>query len=181
MTPRDRTHSPVLPPDHDPSAPTANAVVLSEQIGADEPSLPTLVEAPPVKTRAPSKTDRDVAELIKLGEAQCTQAEAAAILQLTPDDFSPGSKPGIRRRRALQKGRSRGLSALRAAQLELAKTSAPMAIFLGRVYLGQSERREADCGEPNEVAEVAQAVRDRLAALVVDASRYRAAQRDREL
>jgi len=111
---------------------------------------------------------KEKADIEALGEALCSEAEVVDLLELPPDTLDRPS-----RRSAFNKGRRRGLAALRRAQLKLAETNASVAIFLGRVYLGQAERREGDPRESNEIAEVAQNVRDRLRALVVEANRNR--------
>jgi hypothetical protein len=142
----------------------------------------TTVTPPPVVRSAKSlarsannkrKQDEEAAKLEKLGAAQYAEDELAEALGVKPEALAKRMTGRKRARLAYEKGRAAGVMALRSAQLKLAETSAPMAIFLGRVYLGQSERQEVDPGESNEIREVAQSVRDRIAALVAEANRNR--------
>ncbi len=120
-------------------------------------------------------SDEELVALAELGAAQCTEAEAAGALGLTIESLSDRLNRRTKAHVAFEKGRNAGLKALRQAQLKLAETNASVAIFLGRVYLGQSDRREVDPRESNEIAEVAQNVRERLRALVAEANRNRGA------
>jgi hypothetical protein len=63
-------------------------------------------------------------------------------------------------------GRTRGLEALRRAQFKLAETNATMAIFLGKTYLGQGERRESEQSGADDFSQASQRVRDKIAALL---------------
>jgi hypothetical protein len=108
--------------------------------------------------------------LAYLGETQCTSDEIARAFGVTPAAFDTWMDTSDRCRGALEHGRSRGRAALRSAQLRLAQTNASMAIFLGRLYLGQSERREGDTVDPAEAAQTAERVREKLAALFAQAS-----------
>ena len=144
MTPRDRTHK---------AGPPAALKLVPE------------LSRPASGRRSAKQID---AEIELYAAALCTEAEI-----IDAADLPAGVFDAINRRRALDKGRNKGLAALRAAQLKLAETSAPMAIFLGRVYLGQSDRGETDPRASNEIAEVAQNVRERLRALVAEANQRR--------
>ena len=158
MTPRDRTHdagSPATP--KRPSRPNAVGAALLTVVPQAAPAKKVKVFVAELDTKI-----RDLAAKL------CTEAEIIEALELRSDVFEKDN-----RRFAFEKGRSLGMAALRGAQLNLAETSAPMAIFLGRVYLGQSERREVDPSGSNEIAEVAQNVRERLAALVAEANQRR--------
>ena len=150
----------------DPIAPQTRATEIESRGRAD-------VAAPPgAKKRT---IDHDI--LKELGAAQCTLAEAAAALKISEDALAKAMTPRSKARLAFEEGRAAGLAGLRRAQLKLAETNASVAIHLGRVYLGQTERRGGDTSGSNavatEVATVAQHVRERLAALVFEANRLR--------
>ena len=119
------------------------------------------------------KLDAECVRLEELGAAQFCEDELADALGVDAVALAKRMSGRKKGRLAYEKGRADGLVSLRNAQLKLAETSAPMAIFLGRFYLDQSERREVEPRESNEIAEVAQSVRDRLAALVAEANRNR--------
>ena len=107
-------------------------------------------------------------QLADLGEAQCTADEIASVFGVTPEAFEAWMQKSDRCRLALEHGRNQGRAVLRRAQLRLAQTNASMAIFLGRLYLAQSER-EADSVDPVEAAQTAERVREKLAALFAQA------------
>jgi hypothetical protein len=71
---------------------------------------------------------------------------------------------------AFEAGKLRGLETLRRAQFKLAETNATMAIFLGKTYLGQNDRRGQDQGDAFDFSHAAQSLRDRLAAVGLDPS-----------
>jgi hypothetical protein len=146
-----------------------------------DPARPPTAEPETVPPAPPGGAGRagankkkiDLARLRELGAAQCTEAEAAAALRISLDTLTRKMTGRTDARIAFEEGRGAGLAGLRRAQLKLAETNASVAIFLGRVYLGQNERRGGDSSESNEVATVAQHVRERLAALVFEANRLR--------
>jgi len=113
------------------------------------------------RRRAPAELvvdDARRARLIELGRSQCTEAEAASALGFGVEALTGNAKAV----EALNQGRAEGLEALRRAQLKLAETSAPLAMFLGRNYLDQSDRRET---EPSGAKEVPDAVQRLVAKL----------------
>jgi hypothetical protein len=134
-----------------------------------EPDGLTKATSGRVKGRMNEKLET-LKQLAALGEAQCTSDEIAQVFGVTPEAFEAWMDGSDRCRWALEHGRSQGRAALRRAQLHLAQTNAAMAIFLGRLYLGQGERREGDTVDPAEAAQTAERVREKLAALFAQAS-----------
>jgi hypothetical protein len=114
--------------------------------------------------------------LANLGALQCSQHEVALIMGVTEADLARFLASKSKAREAFDKGLGAGLEALRRAQFKLAETSVSMAIFLGKTYLGQSDRRELDQSAAIEVSNAAERVRAKLAALIA----HRRAEQDRE-
>lgn len=113
--------------------------------------------------------------LAELGALQCPPSEVALVMGVTEDDLADFFDRKRDARAAYDRGRGVGLHALRRAQFKLAETSVSMAVFLGRTYLGQSDRRELEQSAAIEVSNAAERVRTRLAALIAD----RRSERDR--
>jgi hypothetical protein len=84
------------------------------------------------------KADIDIDEFEKLAALQCTQQEIAAFFRVC-------RKTIVRRlkepeyRMAFERGQAAGLISLRRKQFQQAESSASMAIFLGKQYLGQRD------------------------------------------
>lgn len=110
------------------------------------------------------------ADLRRLGALQCTPEEAASILETEVERFQALLTRSAKARMAFDSGRARGLEALRRAQFKLAETNATMAIFLGKTYLGQSDRRELERSDAIDFIQVRQRVRAKLAALIAEAA-----------
>jgi hypothetical protein len=151
-----------------PKRPQASKGAAPQLTVVPQSSAPKAAEG-----KLPENSEEELAALTELGAAQCTEAEAAGALGLSTESLSDRLSRRTKAHVAFEKGRSAGLKALRQAQLKLAETNASVAIFLGRVYLGQSDRREIEPRESNEIGEVAQNVRERLRALVAEANRNR--------
>jgi hypothetical protein len=85
------------------------------------------------------KIDRDNFE--KLCEMQCTLVEIANFFDCTPDSINKWCKKTYHRtfQRVYDAKRTSGLASLRRNQFRLSETNAPMAIFLGKQYLGQRD------------------------------------------
>jgi hypothetical protein len=80
-------------------------------------------------------------ELRGLGQIGCTVKEAAAFFRVAVSTFVAFlNEPGVRG--AFEEGQGNFRISLRRAQWRLAEKSATMAIFLGKNYLGQSDRGE---------------------------------------
>ena len=109
-----------------------------------------------------------LADLERLGAAQCGEDELMR--------FFSASKTRLMKlmrqpnaRRTYETAKARGLLALREAQLKMAATSVPMAVLLGKTYLGQNERREDDDQASNTAAGAGERLRAKLAAIVAAA------------
>lgn len=76
---------------------------------------------------------------------QCTQEEICAFLGVTDKTLSNWCKKtyGLRFSEVFKQKREMGKMSLRRKQWKLADTSASMAIFLGKNYLGQTDQVEA--------------------------------------
>ena len=125
--------------------------------------------AKPRVRSSPSRLKRDAAtfaELEELGEIQCTHAEVAAIFGASDSCLAQYFRNYADGRRAYEAGKARGSANLRRAQLKLAQSNASMAIILGKAYLGQAERREADESGAFDVEAAAERVRRKLAAII---------------
>ena len=100
------------------------------------------------------KIDLEVVE--GLGKIQCTYAECATVLKVKEDtlkhrdDFLNSYKEGS----------NNGLISLRRLQFKHAETYAPMAMFLGKVYLGQKEQEAPNQNMDEYFKEIARAIRD---------------------
>ena len=108
-----------------------------------------------------------LADLARLGELQCTPDEVALIFGVSEPKMIRFLKT-LKAGKAFAAGRGRGLEAQRRAQFKLAETNAAMAIFLGKNYLGQADRRELEQSAPTDFAQAGQRVRDKLAALAAE-------------
>lgn len=99
------------------------------------------------------------------GAALCTPEEIAAVLgnELKQLQKLLETRNG---RLAYHKGRARALVALRKAQLAMAKKSVPMAMQLGKVYLGQAELREQDEGTPKAQSGAAERLKSKILGIV---------------
>ena len=91
--------------------------------------------------------DYEVVE--KLASIQCTQQEIANFLELSTDTLRRDEKFCT----IYKKGIENGKMSLRRKQFKLAEKNASMAIFLGKQYLGQTDKVETvfDARNINEV------------------------------
>lgn len=80
-----------------------------------------------------------VSEIRSLSMLQCSDAEAAAHFGITLKTWKELLRIDAKAREAWEAGRQHGKTSLRRKQFRLAETSAPMAIFLGKQYLGQND------------------------------------------
>ncbi len=118
---------------------------------------------------APLEADEATLALLgRLGELQCTQDEAALIIGYDPAVLAEFLDRNVSADAAFSKGKGRGLEALRRAQFKLAETNATMAIFLGKTYLGQAERREVEQSAAIDFATASRRVRDKLTAIIAN-------------
>ena len=88
--------------------------------------------------------DEDTLKIVKgLGQIQATSKECAAVLgvtEMTWIAFKKRHAPLIDE--TLDEGRGEGLASLRRRQFRMSEKSATMAIWLGKQYLGQSDKQE---------------------------------------
>ena len=92
------------------------------------------------------KVEIDLDQVEKLASIQCTIAEIASVLDIpastlkSREDFSSSYKKGL----------EQGKMSLRRIQYRHATRSPGMAIFLGKVYLGQSDKPKVDLSNLDE-------------------------------
>lgn len=101
------------------------------------------------KAKTPKKNGRpkkevDLKQVQRLSAIMCTQEEIASVLSVSVDTLS--RTPGFAE--AYKSGKETGKASLRRLQWRHAQTNPAMAIWLGKQYLGQSER--ADDGDGQE-------------------------------
>lgn len=89
--------------------------------------------------------DIDLDKLEKLAAMQCTQEEAAGFFGVARETLNRKLRQK-QYREAWERGRLSGLASLRRAQYESAvkRGNVTAQIWLGKQYLGQSDRPEAD-------------------------------------
>jgi hypothetical protein len=122
---------------------------------------------PPLRRRPALVYDEEtLGKLAALGAIQATEPEAALWLGVTERRLRNFFKEHPLARLEFEQAAAKARVALRTAQFKLAEKSPTMAVFLGKHYLGQAERRELDTSaQVAEAAEDAQFVRNALAAL----------------
>ena len=91
-----------------------------------------------IKKRGRPKKEIDLKLVERLGKIMCTQEEIATILGVSHDTLSRNPDFCVVYKKALEDGKM----SLRRTQFKLARTSASMAIFLGKQYLGQTDKVE---------------------------------------
>ena len=79
-----------------------------------------------------------------LGNIQATTKECAAFFGVTEPTFLKFKADNPQVAEALDEGRGHGLLSLRRKQFALADKNAAMAIFLGKNYLGQTDKQEVE-------------------------------------
>jgi hypothetical protein len=112
--------------------------------------------------------DKTLKRLTQLGELQCTPDEVALIFGVAEAAMAKFLARSRLARAAFAGGRGHGLEAQRRAQFKLAETNATMAIFLGKNYLGQADRRELEQSGAIDLSHAGQRVRDKLAAIAAE-------------
>lgn len=110
--------------------------------------LDEVSETPPSKGGRPRKLTVDEATLKQiagLGRLQATVRECAAFFSVSPVTFEAFLK-NDEVREALEAGKGNGLLSVRRTQFRLAEKNAAMAIFLGKNYLGQTDKHDLNHG-----------------------------------
>jgi hypothetical protein len=103
------------------------------------------------------------AKLIRLGAVQATPAELARSFATTETGIGVFFEDCPEARAVFDQASADALEQLRAAQFKLAEKSSTMAIFLGKHYLGQADRRESDQSAQAEADAAAERLRHKLA------------------
>ena len=89
------------------------------------------------------KTDDTTLERVtELAKMQCILDEAASVLNVCPRTFDNYLRYSKKAREAWENGRLEGKVELRRLQFESAEHSVVMQIWLGKQYLGQSDKQE---------------------------------------
>ncbi len=95
--------------------------------------------------RGPQAKDFNWDEVGKLAQFQCTQEEVAWFYEVSVDTLERACKrqKGLKLAEFLTQNRMKGRSKLRVKQMQVALAgNVPMLIFLGKQYLGQSDKVE---------------------------------------
>lgn len=92
--------------------------------------------------------------LTNLGTMMCTQREVASALGVTEKTLITFFKREPEAKELFLRGVMMGKVSLRRSQFELAKKNARMAIFLGKVILGQKDRRDLATPAPLSAADI---------------------------
>lgn len=122
---------------------------------------------PPLRTKRVLRYDEPtLEELATLGSIQCSRAEAAMAMGVEERDLNDFFERKPLARIEFEKAAAQARADLRTAQFELSKTSPTMAVFLGKHYLGQADRRELDQSDQTQAAGAAERVRLKLAAFI---------------
>ena len=100
------------------------------------------------KPKAPKKNGRpkkevDLGLAERLAQIMCTQEEIASVLKVSVDTLS--RTPGFAD--VYKSGRESGKASLRRLQWKHAQNNPAMAIWLGKQYLGQTDRAEEVGGQ----------------------------------
>ena len=125
---------------------------------------PTKVSLAPNKGGRPPKLTADaktLATLDGLGQIQCTTKEAACVLGVAESTFLRFMAEHEEARQAFEMGKGKGRHSLRRTQFNLARSNAAMAIFLGKNYLEQADKRD---DPPADMQATAAAIRKLLEA-----------------
>lgn len=90
------------------------------------------------------KKEVDMELVEKLANIQCTQEEIASVVGCSVDTLA--AQPDFSE--IYKRGRESGKSSLRRTQWRIAQSNAAMAIWLGKQYLGQTDKVEAVGAQP---------------------------------
>jgi len=97
--------------------------------------------------------EQTLALLAGLGQIQCTNVEASAVLHVARETFEKFIGTNENARKAWESGKEQGKISLRRLQFRLAQTNAAMAIFLGKNYLGQKDSFDTNSTVEHGVSE----------------------------
>lgn len=135
---------------------------MSEQSDAGVPLAPNKGGRPP--KLIPDEATLGVLE--GLGKIQCTTKESACVLKVSEPTFLKFLSDHTAARDAFEMGKGQGLHSLRRTQFKLSETNAAMAIFLGKNYLGQTDKQEFEHSGGIDVSHARQRLRDKVASVV---------------
>lgn len=98
----------------------------------------------------------------KLCQIQCTKNEMASVFDVSTDTIERWVKReyGENFENTYKKHSAVGKMSLRRLQFRLAENSVPMAIFLGKQYLGQKDNPEGATTDMSKVDELLEGIRD---------------------
>lgn len=109
--------------------------------GSNEPAPRRKAGRPYGSTKL--KLNEDTLQQIRgLARIQCTQNEAAAVLGVHKDTFSDFLHRYEKAMEAWEMGRENGRASLRRNQFKTAETNPTMQIWLGKQFLGQTDKIE---------------------------------------
>lgn len=100
-------------------------------------------EKEPLDKKGRPSIEIDYQQAEGLGSIQCTISECAAVLGVSEESLNQDA----RFLQLWRKGKEKGKKSLRRTQFELAQQSATMAIWLGKQYLGQTEKQEISANQ----------------------------------
>jgi hypothetical protein len=96
--------------------------------------------------------DAKTLELLEgMGKIQCTTKEAACVLKVAETTFLRFISEHPEAKEAFEMGKGSGLHSLRRTQFKLAENNAAMAIFLGKNYLGQTDKQDITASVVSDV------------------------------
>jgi hypothetical protein len=121
----------------------------------DPPPSPAETVGEPKKRGRPPKL-KDTPAVIEaiegLARIQCTHVEAAAFFRVARETFEKFLGRHKKAAAAWESGRHDGLASLRRRQFEMAEHNATMSIWLGKQYLGQTDKQEQTHDVKGELA-----------------------------
>lgn len=94
--------------------------------------------------------DKTIATIQGLARIQCTTKEAAAVLGVAKQTFFDFLDRSLKARQAWENGAEEGKASLRRHQFKMAEGNATMAIWLGKQWLDQKDRKEVEVGAPGD-------------------------------
>lgn len=94
--------------------------------------------------------DKTLSTIQGLARIQCTTKEAAAVLGVAKQTFFDFLDRSLKARQAWENGAEEGKASLRRNQFKMSEKNATMAIWLGKQWLDQKDRKEVEVGAPGD-------------------------------
>lgn len=119
----------------------------------DENTMAKASETAPKKMGRPlalNDDEKTLATIQGLARIQCTTKEAAAVLGVAKQTFFDFLDRSLKARQAWENGAEEGKASLRRHQFKMAEKNATMAIWLGKQWLDQKDRKEVEVGAPGD-------------------------------